>query len=180
MGIEEESIPANPYKLASSSQDMPTTHYPDWSSSMQAYYGVGPMRPPFLAMTPASPTPNPYLWGTQHPFIPPNGMPVPYHGLLPPWGVYGQPNMTTIPNPIHVNAKLEGKGPDGNDGSYSTQSKGTSGRSVNDGASHSLASPIVNSVESGKEGTSHGSDKNNAKQIPNDGESFLEVVQPIG
>jgi plant G-box-binding factor len=37
----------------------------EYIATGQAYYGVGPMRPPFLAMTPASPTPNPYLWGTQ-------------------------------------------------------------------------------------------------------------------
>jgi hypothetical protein len=32
----------------------------------------------------------------QHLLIPPYGMPIPYPGLLPPWGVHTHPNMTTV------------------------------------------------------------------------------------
>jgi hypothetical protein len=32
----------------------------------------------------------------QHLLIPPYGTPIPYLGLLPPWGVHTHPNMTTI------------------------------------------------------------------------------------
>jgi hypothetical protein len=82
--------------------------------------------PPFFASTVASPTPHPYLWGSQvnisffgscrgihslqdirflfsfllaifqHLLIPPYGTPVPYPDLYPPWGVYAHPNMITV------------------------------------------------------------------------------------
>ncbi|KAJ6678575.1 G-BOX-BINDING FACTOR 3-RELATED [Salix viminalis] len=99
MGTGEESTPAKPSKPASSNQEIPTTpSYPDWSSSMQAYYGAGATPPPFFASTVASPTPHPYIWGSQHPLIPPYGTPVPYPALYPAGGVYAHPNMTPIPN----------------------------------------------------------------------------------
>ncbi|XP_059456891.1 G-box-binding factor 1-like [Corylus avellana] len=91
-----EHTPPKPSKPASSVQEIPTTPYPDWSSSMQAYYGPRAMPPPFFPSTIASPTPHPYIWGSQHPLIPPYGTPIPYPGLYRPWGVYAHPNMTTV------------------------------------------------------------------------------------
>ncbi|XP_059439636.1 protein FAR1-RELATED SEQUENCE 6-like [Corylus avellana] len=162
MGIVEESKPPNPSKPSSSAQEIPTTHYFDWSSSLQA---------PFFASTVASTTPNPYLSRSQHllipPYgmpVPPYGMPVPYPGLLPPWGVYTHPNMTTTPNPLHVNIELEGKGPYGNDRVCTKKSMGTPGSACNDSASHCLSSPLANSVDSDNEGTLDAIEKNNEKQ----------------
>ncbi|GMP28268.1 hypothetical protein CsSME_00003889 [Camellia sinensis var. sinensis] len=64
MGTGEESTPAKLSKPTASAQETPTTpSYPDWSSSMQAYYGAGAT--PFFATPVASPTPHPYLWGNQ-------------------------------------------------------------------------------------------------------------------
>ncbi|KAL0431269.1 UNVERIFIED_CONTAM: G-box-binding factor 1 [Sesamum radiatum] len=98
MGTGEESTPTKSSKPASSAQETPITPttpaYPDWSSSMQAFYGAG-ATPPFFASTVASPTPHPYLWGSQHPLMPPYGTPVPYPALYPPGGVYAHPNMAT-------------------------------------------------------------------------------------
>ncbi|XP_059456197.1 G-box-binding factor 1 isoform X3 [Corylus avellana] len=169
MGTGEESTPPKPSKPASSTQEIPTTHsYPDWSSSMQAYYGPG-ATPPFFASTVASPTPHPYLWGSQHPLIPPYGTPVPYPAIYPPGGVYAHPNMTMTPNPVTNNAELEGKGPDGKDRASAKKSKGTSVSLGKAGESAKAASGSGNdgasqSDESGTEGTSDASDENNDQQ----------------
>lgn len=170
MGTGEEGTAPKPSKPASSTQEIPTTPtYPDWSSSMQAYYGPGATPPPFFASTVASPSPHPYLWGSQHPLMPPYGTPVPYPALYPPGGVYVHPNMTTTPNPVHTNAELEGKGPDGKDRASAKKSRGTSGSSGKAGESIKAASGSGNdgasqSAESGTEGTSDGSDENNDQQ----------------
>ncbi|GAV89550.1 bZIP_1 domain-containing protein/MFMR domain-containing protein [Cephalotus follicularis] len=163
MGTGEEKTPANPSKPASSTQDVPMTpSYADWSNSMQAYYGAGATPPSFFASTVASPTPHPYLWGSQHPLIPPYGTPVPYPPIYPPGGVYAHPYMATTPTAVQTNTELEGKGPDGKDRSSAKKSKGPSGGkavesvkaasgSGNDGASQS--------VESGSEGSSDASEE---------------------
>ncbi|XVF17856.1 hypothetical protein REPUB_Repub10bG0161000 [Reevesia pubescens] len=168
MGTEEESTPAKPSKPTASTQEIPTTPaYPDWSSSMQAYYGAGAAPPPFFASTVASPTPHPYIWGGQHPLMPPYGTPVPYPAMYPP-GVYAHPHMATTPGPAQNNAEHEGKGADGKDRGTTKKSKGTSGSKVlesgkvtsgsgNDGGSQS--------GESGSEGTSDGSDENNQQEL---------------
>ncbi|KAF5463943.1 hypothetical protein F2P56_014066 [Juglans regia] len=170
MGTGEESAPPKPSKSASSTQEIPTTpSYPDWSSSMQAYYGPGATPPPFFASTVASPTPHPYLWGSQHPLIPPYGTPVPYPALYPPGGVYAHPNMATIPNSVQTNAELEGKGPDGKDRVSAKKPKVISGNSGKAGESAKATSGSGNdgasqSAESGTEGSSDGSDENNDQQ----------------
>ncbi|KAG7993966.1 hypothetical protein I3843_01G031200 [Carya illinoinensis] len=169
MGAGEESTPPKPSKPASSTQEIPTTPYPDWSSSMQAYYGPGATPPPFFASTVASPTPHPYLWGSQHPLIQPYGTPVPYPAIYPPGGVYAHPNMATIPNAVQTNAELEGKGPDGKDRASAKKPKGTSGNSGKAGESVKATSGSGNdgasqSAESGTEGSSDGSDENNDQQ----------------
>ncbi|KAB1214602.1 G-box-binding factor 1 [Morella rubra] len=170
MGTGEEGTPAKPSKPASSSQEIPTTpSYPDWSSSMQAYYGPGATPPPFFASTVASPTPHPYLWGSQHHLMPPYGTPVPYPALYPPGGVYAHPNMTMTPNPVQANAESEGKGSDTKERASAKKSKGTSGISVKAGESVKAASGSGNDVasqsaESGSEDSSDGSDENNDQQ----------------
>ncbi|PPR82730.1 hypothetical protein GOBAR_AA37983 [Gossypium barbadense] len=96
MGTEEESTPAKPSKPTASTQEMPTTvSYPDWSTQMQAYYGAA-ATPPLFASTVASPTPHPYIWGGQHPLMPPYGTPVPYPAVYPPRGVYAHPNVAPL------------------------------------------------------------------------------------
>ncbi|XVE82665.1 hypothetical protein DITRI_Ditri16bG0024100 [Diplodiscus trichospermus] len=165
MGTEEESTPAKPSKPSASNQEIPTTpSYPDWSNPMQAYYGAGATPPPFFASTVASPTPHPYLWGGQHPLMPPYGTPVPYPAIYPAGGVYAHPNVATTPSLAQNNTVHDGKGANGKDQGATKKSKGTSGSkggesrkaasgSGNDGASQS--------GDSGTEGTSDGTDENN-------------------
>ncbi|XP_015890160.3 G-box-binding factor 1 isoform X1 [Ziziphus jujuba] len=171
MGTGEESTPTKPSKPASSTQEIPTApSYPDWSSSMQAYYGAGATPPPFFASTVASPTPHPYLWGGQHPLIPPYGTPVPYPAIYPPGGVYAHPNMATqTPGPTQMNRELEGKGPDVKDRASAKKSKGTSGVGGKAGEGGKAASGSGNdgvsqSAESGSEGSSDASDENSNQQ----------------
>ncbi|KAF5736052.1 G-box-binding factor 1-like [Tripterygium wilfordii] len=169
MGTGEEGAPAKASKPASSTQEIPTTPaYPDWSNSMQAYYGAGATPPPFFASTVASPTPHPYIWGGQHSLLTPYGTPVPYPALYPPGGVYAHPNMAMTTNPVQTNTEPEAKGADGKDRNSAKTSKGTGGGragesgkvtsgSGNDGASQSNA-------ESGSEDSSDTNDENNNHQ----------------
>ncbi|KAM1933677.1 hypothetical protein ACFX15_017953 [Malus domestica] len=170
MGTGEEGTPSKPSKQASTPQELPTTpSYPDWSSSMQAYYGPGGTPPPFFASTVASSTPHPYMWGAQHPMMPPYGTPVPYPAMYPPGGVYAHPSMVMTPGAPQPTPEFEGKGPDGKERASTKKPKGTAGNaglaggkvvesgkatsgSGNDGASQS--------GESGSEGSSDGSDDN--------------------
>ncbi|XP_056170787.1 G-box-binding factor 1 isoform X3 [Syzygium oleosum] len=172
MGTGEESTTPKPSKPTSSTQEIPTTpSYPDWSSPMQAYYGPGATPPPFFASTVASPGPHPYLWGSQHPLIPPYGTPVPYPAIYPP---YAHPNMAPTPVAAQTNVEPDGKGADGRDGASAKRSKGTSGNSGlvgekaadgvkatsgsgNDGASQS--------ADSGSEGSSDGNEDNSQQEF---------------
>ncbi|XP_044499752.1 G-box-binding factor 1-like isoform X2 [Mangifera indica] len=168
MGTGEENTPAKPSKPASSTQEIPATPaYPDWSSTMQAFYGAGATPPPFFASTVASPTPPPYLWGSQHPLMPPYGTPVPYPVIYPPGGVYAHPPMATTPSSAPTNVELEGKGPEGKDRTSTKKSKGTSGGKVGDiakAASGSGNDATSQSAESGSEGSSDASDENANQQ----------------
>ncbi|KAI3451730.1 hypothetical protein Pfo_008395 [Paulownia fortunei] len=173
MGAGEEGTPTKSSKPASSAQEAPSTPttpvYPDWSSSMQAFYGAG-ATPPFFASTVASPTPHPFLWGGQHPLMPPYGTPVPYPALYPPGGIYAHPNMVTTPGNIPGTAELDGKATEGKDRASSKKTKGTSGNhgliggKTRDGgkaASGSGNDVGTQSAESGSEGSSDTSDDNN-------------------
>ncbi|GMI76908.1 G-box binding factor 1 [Hibiscus trionum] len=165
MGTEEESTPSKPSKPTASTQEMPTTPaYPDWSSPMQAYYGAGATPPPFFAATVASPAPHPYMWGGQHPLMPPYGTPVPYPVIYPPGGVYAHPNMAMTPFFAQNNGNHEVKGVDEKDRGATKKSKGTSasnGKESGKAASGSGKDAGSQSGESGSEGTSDGSDENN-------------------
>ncbi|GMI86414.1 G-box binding factor 1 [Hibiscus trionum] len=170
MGTEEESAPAKPSsKHTASTQEMPTTpSYPDWSCQMQAYYSAGAAPPPFFASTVASPTPHPYMWGGQHPLMPPYGTPVPYPAMYPSAGMYAHPNMAPAPSVALNNTDHEGKGANGKYRSAAKKSKGTSGSKA--GESAKVASGSGNdggsqSTESGTEGTSDGSDENNQQEL---------------
>ncbi|KAK8710362.1 hypothetical protein V6N13_145688 [Hibiscus sabdariffa] len=175
MGTEEESSPSKPSKPTASTQEMPTTPaYPDWSSPMQAYYGAGATPPPFFGSTVASPAPHPYMWGGQHPLMPPYGTPVPYPVIYPPGGVYAHPNMAMN------NGDHEVKSADEKDLGATKKSKGTS--ASNDKESGKAASGSgkdagSQSGESGSEGTSDGSDENN-QQDPATGKkgSFKQML----
>ncbi|KAK2657264.1 hypothetical protein Ddye_010316 [Dipteronia dyeriana] len=169
MGTGDESTPAKPSKAASSTQEIPTTPvYPDWSSSMQAFYGPGGTPPPFFASTVASPTPHPYMWGGQHPLMPPYGTPVPYPAMYPPpGGIYAHPNMATTPMPAPSNTELEMKGPEVKDRASAKKSKVTSGgKAVETGkaASGSGNDGGSQSGDSGSEGSSEASDENGNHQ----------------
>ncbi|XP_047971381.1 G-box-binding factor 1-like isoform X3 [Salvia hispanica] len=172
MGTGEESAPSKSSKPASAAQEAPATPntpvYPDWSSNMQAFYGAG-AAPPFFASTVASPTPHPYMWGGQHPMMPPYGTPVPYPALYPPGGIYAHPNMATPPGFVHGTAESDGKGTDGKDRSSSKITKGASanhgmisGKSGDGGKTASgSGNDGTHSAESGSEGSSDASDENN-------------------
>lgn len=166
MGTGEETTPTKPTKPASSTQvqEAPATpSYPDWSSSMQAYYGAGATPPPFFASTVASPTPHPYLWGGQHPLMPPYGTPV-YPALYPPGGVYAHPNMTMTPNATPTTMELEGKAHDGKDRATKKARGGSKGVESGKATSGSGNDATSQSGESGSEGSSDGSEENTNQQ----------------
>ncbi|XP_027075598.1 G-box-binding factor 1 [Coffea arabica] len=173
MGTGEESTPAKPSKPTPTNQETPATpSYPDWSASMQAYYGAG-ATPPFFASTVASPSPHPYLWGNQHPLMPPYGTPVPYPALYP-GGVYAHPNMAMAPGAVQAPIESDAKAPDGKDRNTNKKLKGPSGNpgliAVKAGESGKAASGSGNdgatqSAESGSEGSSDGSDENNNHEL---------------
>ncbi|KAL0332510.1 UNVERIFIED_CONTAM: G-box-binding factor 1 [Sesamum calycinum] len=179
MGAGEEGTPSKSSKPASSTQEAsntPTTPaYPDWSSSMQAFYGAG-ATPPFFASTVASPTP--FLWGGQHPLMPPYGTPVPYPALYPPGGVYAHPNMITAPANVHGTAELEGKAAEGKDRASRKKTKGTSGKTGDGGKATSGSGNDVGtqSGESGSEGSSDTSDDNNQEPSATKKGSFDQML----
>lgn len=164
MGAGEQSSPAK-HSKSPSTQETPPPSYPDWSSSMQAYYGSG-AAPPFFASTVASPTPHPYMWGGQHPMMPPYGTPVPYPAIYPPGGVYGHPGMPMTPGTVQPNAEMETKASNGKD-RVNKKSKGMSG--VKTGESGKAASSSGNdgatqSAESGNNGSSDASDEDDQQE----------------
>ncbi|GFP85293.1 g-box-binding factor 1 [Phtheirospermum japonicum] len=180
MGAGEESTTKSS-KPASSTQNLQevpitpnTPAYPDWSSSMQAFYGAGATPSPFFAPTVASPTPHPYMWGGQHPMMPPYGTPVPYPAMYPPGGVYAHPSMATAPGVVHGTPELDGKTTDGKDRVPSKKTKippgnhGMIGGKTRDGgnaASGSGNDVGTQSAESVSEGSSDDSDDNHNQVI---------------
>ncbi|KAG9135826.1 hypothetical protein Leryth_002534 [Lithospermum erythrorhizon] len=178
MGTREESNTTKSSKPASSTQETPTMPaYPDWASSMQAYYGGG-APPPYFAST--APTPHPYMWAGQHPLMPPYGTPVPYPAMYPPGGVYAHPNMTMTPGMPQVTAEPELKGSESKEKATSKRSRATSGDPSGDdgkagetgvkavGESGKVASGSGNdgatqSAESGDDGSSDASEDNHVR-----------------
>ncbi|OIT06405.1 PREDICTED: G-box-binding factor 1-like [Nicotiana attenuata] len=163
MGAGEESTPTKPSKPASTQETQTTPSYPDWSSSMQAYYSAG-ATPPFFASPVASPASHPYLWGGQHPLMPPYGAAVPYPALYPPAGVYAHPNMAThTPKAVQANLESNGKDPEGKDRSTNKKLKASSGGKAGDSgkvASGSGNDGATQSDETRSEGTSDTNDEN--------------------
>ncbi|KAL1810122.1 hypothetical protein ACET3Z_027112 [Daucus carota] len=168
MGAGEENTPSKQSKPTAPVQEVQTPpSYPDWSSSMQAYYGAG-AAPAFYASTVAPPTPHPYMWGGQHPLMPPYGTPIPYP-VYPPGGMYAHPSIATNPSMVPT-AESEGKAVDGKDRNPTKKSKGASGNASSGvgkaGDSGKAASSSGNdggtqSAESGSDGSSDGgSDEN--------------------
>ncbi|XP_010548353.1 PREDICTED: G-box-binding factor 1-like isoform X3 [Tarenaya hassleriana] len=164
MGTGEGSTPSKSSKPSSSTQEVPSVPYPDWSSSVQAYYGVGGTPAAFFPTPVASPSPHPYMWGAQHPMMPPYGTPVPYPALYPPGGIYAHPSMPMAPNSAPANTEnvvkdqtsakkskenSKGKGEGG-------EKKGAASGSGNDGVSRS--------GESETEDSSDGNDENTNQQ----------------
>ncbi|KAJ4962988.1 hypothetical protein NE237_022927 [Protea cynaroides] len=136
------------------------------SLTIEAYYGLGVTPPFFISPFGSSPTPYPYLWGSQH-LIPPYGTPFPFPTLYPHGGLYAHPNMGMVAPP--TTADIEGKAPNGKDWS-SNKSKGglgnTGGKPVESGkaASGSGNDGPSQSAESGSEGSSAASDQNTNQQ----------------
>lgn len=155
MGTGEESTPSKPSKPASSTQEVPSTPYPDWSNSMQAYYGAGGTPTPFFPSPVASPSPHPYMWGAQHPMMPPYGTPVPYPAMYPPGGIYAHPSMPMAPNSAPINTE------NAKDQASAKKSKGNSkgkGEGSEKVASGSGNDGVSQSDESATEGSSDGND----------------------
>ncbi|KAE9607764.1 hypothetical protein Lal_00013451 [Lupinus albus] len=165
MATGEESA-SKPSKSSSSTQETSKApSYPDWSSSMQAYYAPRASPPPFYVSTVASPSLHPYMWGSQHPLMSPYGTPVPYPTMYPPGSVYAHPSLAMTTSAMQKSTEFEARGPDGKDrdsakklkrASAKTESKaGESGKtgsgSANDG--------ISQSAESGSEHSSNASDE---------------------
>ncbi|KAL2333685.1 hypothetical protein Fmac_014898 [Flemingia macrophylla] len=170
MGAGEESTPKTT-KSSSSTQETPTVPaYPDWSGSMQAYYAPGATPPPFFASTVASPTPHPYLWGSQHPLMPPYGTPVPYPALYPPGSIYAHPSMAVTPSAVQQSTDLEGKGTNGKERDSSKKLKGTSANTGSKAGESGKAGSgsgndgVSQSAESGSEGSSNASEENTNQQ----------------
>ncbi|KAL1316380.1 hypothetical protein HN51_068581 [Arachis hypogaea] len=164
MGTGEEST-AKPSKPSSTTQEIaPVPSYPDWSSSMQAYYAPGATPPPFYASTVASAAPHPYLWGGQHPLMPPYGTPVPYPAIYPPGSVYAHPSMATTPSAPQT--EFVGKVPNGKDRNSAKNLKGTSANNGSKAGENGKAGSgsgndaVSQSGESGSEGSSDDSDEN--------------------
>ncbi|KAI7739390.1 hypothetical protein M8C21_010733 [Ambrosia artemisiifolia] len=130
MGTGEKRSPAKQSK-PTSSQETPPSSYLDWSSSMQTLnFGSEAVPSFFASSTVTSPVPHPYMWGGQHPMMPPYGAPVPYPYVYPPPGVYGHPNMPLIPGAVQPNTEMETKASTGKD-EVKKKSKETCGN-VND------------------------------------------------
>ncbi|XP_027361074.1 G-box-binding factor 1-like isoform X2 [Abrus precatorius] len=143
---------------------------PSSTSSTQAYYAPGATPPPFFASTVASPTPHPYLWGSQHPLIPPYGTPVPYPAIYPPGSVYAHPSMATTPSITQHGTRSVGKGPEGKDRVSTKSSKGMPANTVSKAGDNGKAGSgsgndgLSQSADSGSEGSSDGSDENTNQQ----------------
>ncbi|CAN6910806.1 unnamed protein product, partial [Brassica oleracea] len=156
MGTSEEKTPSKP---ASSTQDIPPTPYPDWSNSMQAYYGGGGTPSPFFPSPVGSPSPHPYMWGAQHHMMPPYGTPVPYPAMYPPGAVYAHPGMPMPPSSAPTNETVKEQAP-GKKSKGSLKRKGEGGEkapsgSGNDGVSHSDESVTGGSSDENDENANH-------------------------
>ncbi|XP_042506711.1 G-box-binding factor 1-like isoform X3 [Macadamia integrifolia] len=172
MGSGDENTHARPSKPTASTQETPTTPlYPNWSSPLQAYYGLGATtRPFFTSPVSSSPTPHPYLWGSQH-VIPPYGTPLPYPALYPHGGLYAHPNMAMSQGAPPTAAEVEGNAPDGKDRTStkkSNESLGNTGGKPRERGKAASGSendgPSSSSAESGSDGTSAASDQNTNQQ----------------
>ncbi|CAA7035794.1 unnamed protein product [Microthlaspi erraticum] len=160
MGTSEEKTPFKPSKPASSAQDIPPTPYPDWSNSMQAYYGGGGTPNPFFPSPVGSPSPHPYMWGAQHHMMPPYGTPVPYPAMYPPGAVYAHPSMpmppTTGPtNKEAVKDQASGKKSKGNLKRKGDGAEKAPSGSGNDGVSQSDESVTAGSSDENDENANH-------------------------
>ncbi|KAK4347961.1 hypothetical protein RND71_034300 [Anisodus tanguticus] len=181
MGAGEESTATKPSNATSTQETQATPSYPDWSS-MQAYYGAG-ATPPFFPSTVASPTPHPYMWGGQHPLMPPYGTPVPYPALYPPAGVYPHPNMPMTPNTLQTNPESDSKAPDGKDQSTSKKLKGCSGGKAGESAKAASGSGndgTTRSAENGSEGSSDTNDENEHNEFSADKSRSFDLMLANG
>ncbi|CAA2975857.1 G-box-binding factor 1 [Olea europaea subsp. europaea] len=144
MGTGHEGTPAKSSTSATTTQEAPTTPaYPDWSNSMQAFYGAG-ATPPFFASTVASPTPHPYLWGGQTPGA--------VHGIAESDG-----KTTEAKN---CASSKKSKGTSGNHGLIGGKT-GDGGKSAS-GSGNDVA---TQSADSGSEGSSDASDQNDNQEF---------------
>ncbi|KAL0726246.1 hypothetical protein Bca4012_022339 [Brassica carinata] len=155
MGTSEEKTPSKP---ASSAQDIPPTPYPDWSNSMQAYYGGGGTPNPFFPSPVGSP--SPYMWGAQHHMMPPYGTPVPYPAMYPPGAVYAHPGMPMPPTSAPTNKETVKEQAPGKKSKGNLKRKGEGAEkapsgSGNDGVSQSDESVTAGSSDENGENANH-------------------------
>nr|XP_043631305.1 G-box-binding factor 1-like isoform X2 [Erigeron canadensis] len=137
--------------------------YADWSSSMQAYHGVG-ATPPFF-----SSTPHPYMWGGQHPMMPPYGTQIPYPGLYSPPGVYTHPGMPMTPSITPSFAEMEPKPRDGRKKPLNKKSKSTLGNANGVG---------VRGGDFGKTASSSGNDGTTTQSAESENDGSTDANAP--
>ncbi|CAN8276433.1 unnamed protein product [Cochlearia groenlandica] len=160
MGTREEKTPFKPSKAASSAQDIAPTPYPDWSNSMQAYYGAGGTPNPFYPSPVGSPSPHQYMWAAQHHIMPPYGTPVPYPAMYPPGAVYAHPSMPMPPTSGPTNKETAKENASGKKSKGNTKRKGEGSEkplsgSGNDGVSQSDESVTEGSSDENDENANH-------------------------
>ncbi|KAL7261982.1 hypothetical protein ACSBR1_000387 [Camellia fascicularis] len=173
MGGVEESSPAMSSKPAVSTQETPTTSsYPDWSTSIQAYYGAGVTLPPYFTSPVASSAQPSYVWGNQH--LVSYGTPLSFQAPYPHGGLYGPPNMAVGAAVMNINTETEGKAK-GNSRNIVLAEKGKAiSGSENDDASQS--------TESASEGSSEASDEELDQQVSSASKkrSFNRMLGDVG
>ncbi|VFQ93406.1 unnamed protein product [Cuscuta campestris] len=141
--------------------------YPDWTSSLPAYYSAA-ATPPFFPSTVASHTPRTYMWGGQ-PLMSPYGTPVSYPAMYTPGAVYAHPNIAMAPSQMQANEDSDAKASEGKIKSSGKKPMKISGDKVGDRTREASGSGhygTTQSAESGSDGSSNDeSDENSNNEL---------------
>ncbi|CAA6664747.1 unnamed protein product [Spirodela intermedia] len=115
MGNKEEETSAKNPKSSTQEQappSSPATVFTDWAAFQAYYNSTGTPVPPGFYHSPvaSSPQGHPYMWAPQH-IIPPYGAPTPpYVAMYPPGGLYPHPNMPPGSHPYSPYAMTPSSG----------------------------------------------------------------------
>ncbi|KAL5989245.1 Common plant regulatory factor [Asimina triloba] len=161
MGNDETGIPSKSEKAPSPAQEQTNVHaYPDWAA-IQAYYGPGVGLPPpyFNPAVSAGHAPHPFMWGPQ-PMMPPYGSP--YAAIYPHGGVYAHPSMHVTATTLSIETPSKPSGNKDRDLVKKMRCDGLAvsiGNGNSDNATNGTEDGISESENSGREGSSDGSDR---------------------